>query len=73
MTKACLEMLKPTLSPDITVSGFTAPKPAPSAIEGSLYNIMSATAAARTIITIASQYDAFLVACYSDHALIKVL
>jgi Asp/Glu/hydantoin racemase/predicted amidohydrolase len=73
MTHACLEMLKPTLPPDVTVSGFTAPKPAPSAIEGSFDNIMSAAAAARAIIPIAHEYDAFLVACYSDHALIKVL
>ncbi|CAG5179495.1 uncharacterized protein ALTATR162_LOCUS9314 [Alternaria atra] len=73
MTNACLEMLKPTLPPDITVYGFTAPKPAPSAIEGNFDNIMSAAAAARAIIPIAHQYDAFLVACYSDHALIKAL
>ena len=73
MTKACLEMLRPTLPPDVTVYGFTAPKPAPSAIEGNLDNIMSAAAAARAIIPIANQYDAFLVACYSDHALIKML
>jgi Asp/Glu/hydantoin racemase/predicted amidohydrolase len=73
MTNACLEMLKPTLPPDVTVYGFTAPKPGPSAIEGFFDNIMSAAAAARAIIPIAHQYDAFLVACYSDHALIKAL
>ncbi|KNG44727.1 carbon-nitrogen hydrolase [Stemphylium lycopersici] len=73
MTNACLEMLKPTLPPDVTVYGFTAPKPAPLAIEGNFDNIMSAAAAARAIIPIADQYDAFLVACYSDHALTKML
>jgi hypothetical protein len=73
MANACLEIFEPTLSPDVTVSGFTAPQPMPSAIEGSLDNIMSAAAAARAIIPTAGQYDAFLVACYSDHALIKVL
>lgn len=73
MTNACLEMLRQTLPPDVTVYGFTAPKPAPSAIEGNFDNIMSAAAAARAIIPIAHEYDAFLVACYSDHALIKVL
>jgi len=73
MTDACLETLKPTLPPDVTVYGFTAPKPAPSAIESSFDNIMSAAAAARAIIPAAHQYDAFLIACYSDHALIKVL
>lgn len=73
MTHACLEMAKPTLPADVTVTGFTAPKPAPSAIEGNFDNIMSAAAAARAIIPIADQYDAFLVACYSDHALIRML
>lgn len=73
MTSACLEMLAPTLPPDVTVYGFTAPKPAPSAIEGKFDNIMSAAASARAIIPIADQYDAFLVACYSDHALTKML
>jgi Asp/Glu/hydantoin racemase len=73
MTHACLEMVKSTLTPDVTVTGFTAPKPAPSAIEGGFDDVMSAAAAARAIIPIAHQYDAFLVACYSNHALIKVL
>ncbi|EMD89566.1 hypothetical protein COCC4DRAFT_159131 [Bipolaris maydis ATCC 48331] len=73
ITNACLAMLKPTLPPDVTVDGFTAPQPAPSAIEGNFDNIMSAAAAARAIIPIAHQYDAFLVACYSDHALTKML
>ncbi|KAF2691580.1 carbon-nitrogen hydrolase [Lentithecium fluviatile CBS 122367] len=73
MTNACLEMLKPTLPADVSVYGFTAPKPAPSAIEGNFDNIMSAAAAARAIVPIANGYDAFLVACYSDHALIKML
>ncbi|KAI8938685.1 hypothetical protein NX059_004552 [Plenodomus lindquistii] len=73
MTKACLDMLAPSLPPDVTVHAFTAPKPAPSAIEGSFDNIMSSAAAARAIIPIAHHYDAFLVACYSDHALVKML
>lgn len=34
---------------------------------------MSAPATARTTIPIANHYDAFLVTCYSDHALVKVL
>jgi Asp/Glu/hydantoin racemase len=66
-------MVKSTLTPDVTVTGFTAPIPAPSAIEGGFDDVMSAAAAARAIIPIAHQYDAFLVACYSNHALIKVL
>jgi Asp/Glu/hydantoin racemase len=73
MTDACVEMVRPTLPPDVIVHGFTAPKPSPSAIEGNLDNILSAAVAARAIIPIADEYDAFLVACYSDHALTKVL
>jgi Asp/Glu/hydantoin racemase len=73
MTNACLDILRPTLPSDVSVYGFTAPKPAPSAVEGHFDNIMSAAAAARAIIPIAHEYDAFLVACYSDHALTKVL
>lgn len=73
MTHACLKMLKLTLPPDVTVYGFTAPKPAPSAIEGNFDNIMSAAAAARAILPMADDYGAFLVACYSDHALVKML
>jgi Asp/Glu/hydantoin racemase/predicted amidohydrolase len=73
MTNACLEMLKPTLPPDVKVCGFTAPRPAPSAIEGHCDNIKSADAAARAILPYADEYDAFLIACYSDHALVKML
>jgi Asp/Glu/hydantoin racemase/predicted amidohydrolase len=73
MTNACLQMLKPTLPPNVTVYGFTSPEPAPSAIEGNSDNIMSAATASQAIIPIAQEYDAFLVACYSEHALIKVL
>jgi Asp/Glu/hydantoin racemase/predicted amidohydrolase len=73
MTNACLDMVKSTLPSDVLVYGFTNQKPAPSAIEGHFDNVMSAAAAARAIIPIAHEYDAFLVACYSDHALIKVL
>lgn len=73
MTNACIKMVTPSLPDDVTVHGFTAPKPAPSAIEGNFDNIMSAAAAARDIIPIANKYDAFLIACYSDHALVKVL
>lgn len=75
MTDNCVKMVEPTLPPDAEVVGFTAPPPAPSAIEGNFDNIMSAAAAARAIIPIQQRegYDAMLVACYSDHALIRVL
>ncbi len=53
--------------------GFTAPPTAPTAIEGKFDDVMSAAAAARAIIPVAHEYDAFLVACYSDHSLVKML
>jgi len=43
------------------------------AIEGHLDAVLSAAAALRAIIPIASEYDAFLVACFSDHPLTKAL
>ena len=75
MTDNRVKMVGPTLPPDFEVVGFTAPTPAPLAIEGNLDNVMSAAAAARAIIPLQQRegYDAMLVACYSDHALIRML
>ncbi|KAK2046669.1 carbon-nitrogen hydrolase [Colletotrichum somersetense] len=73
MTDACVAMVESQLPPDVIVTGFTAPRPAPSAIEGSFDNVMSAAAAARAVLPLASTHDAVLVACYSDHALIRML
>lgn len=75
MTDNCVKMVEPTLPPDVEVVGFTAPAPAPLAIEGNFDNIMSAAAAARALIPIQARegYSAILVACYSDHALIRML
>ncbi|KAL4993977.1 carbon-nitrogen hydrolase [Aspergillus recurvatus] len=73
MTCKCLEMVAPTLPSDIQVDGFTSPQPAPTAIEGSLDAVLSTAAAVRAVIPVAEQYDAFLVACYSEHPLIKAL
>ncbi|KAF2815251.1 carbon-nitrogen hydrolase [Mytilinidion resinicola] len=73
ITTSCLAMVASALPPDVSVYGFTAPTPAPTAIEGNFDSIMSAAASARAIIPIADRYDAFLVACYSDHALINML
>lgn len=75
MTDNCVKMVEPTLPPDVEVVGFTAPAPAPSAIEGNFDNVMSAAAAARAIIPLQQREgnDAMLVACYSDHALIRML
>jgi Asp/Glu/hydantoin racemase len=66
-------MLEPTLPPDVSVTGFTAPVPSPSAIESHVDNVLSSAASFRAIQPIADQYDAFLVACYSDHALTNML
>ncbi|KAK2777887.1 hypothetical protein FQN53_002022 [Emmonsiellopsis sp. PD_33] len=73
MTDNCIKAVQPTLPPDVEVHGFTAPYPSPTAIEGNFDSVMSAAACIRAIIPIADQYDAFLVACYSDHSLIRVL
>ncbi|KAL3472603.1 carbon-nitrogen hydrolase [Aspergillus californicus] len=73
MTDKCIEMVAPTLPPDVQVDGFTSPVPAPSAVEGALDGVLSAAAALRAVLPIADRYDAFLVACYSEHPLIKAL
>ncbi|KAL1903343.1 hypothetical protein Sste5346_000629 [Sporothrix stenoceras] len=73
MTAECVALAAPTLPPDVELTGFTAPRPAPSAIESSFDNVMSAAAAARAVLPIAATHDAVLVACYSDHALIRML
>lgn len=73
MTEACLRSLETTLPPYCTVTGFTAPRPTPSAIEGHLDGVLSAAAAVRAVAPIASNYDAFLVACFSAHPLINAL
>ncbi|RAL00013.1 carbon-nitrogen hydrolase [Aspergillus ibericus CBS 121593] len=73
MTTNCISLIKPTLPPDVEVTGFTAPLPAPTAVEGILDSVLSAAATLRAILPLADQYDAFLVACYSDHPLIRAL
>jgi len=73
MTEACLRSLESTLPPYCTVTGFTAPHPTPSAIEGHLDGVLSAAAAIRAVVPIAAGYDAFLVACFSAHPLIHAL
>ncbi|TVY54575.1 Uncharacterized protein LCER1_G005427 [Lachnellula cervina] len=73
MTEACLRSLETTLPPHCTITGFTSPHPTPSAIEGHLDGVLSAAAAIRGVVPIASNYDAFLVACFSAHPLINAL
>lgn len=66
-------MVLPTLSSDVVLVGCTALEPAPSAVEGKFDDVMSAAVAVQGILQHANQFDAFLVACYSDHALIRML
>ena len=75
MTENCIRMVAPTLPPDVEAVPFTAPKPAPLAIEGNFDSIMSGAAAMRALIPLQARegYDAILVACYSDHSLIRML
>ena len=75
MTDNCVKMVQATLPSDVEVIGFTAPAPAPSTIEGNFDSVMSSAASMRAIMAIQQRegYDALLVACYSDHALVKML
>ncbi|KAJ4989882.1 carbon-nitrogen hydrolase [Stagonosporopsis vannaccii] len=73
MTRACVDMVLPTLSSNVVLVGCTALEPAPSAVEGKFDDVMSAAVAVQGILQHATQFDAFLIACYSDHALIKML
>jgi Asp/Glu/hydantoin racemase len=66
-------MVLPTLSSNVVLVGCTALEPAPSAIEGKFDDVMSAAVAVQGILQHANQFDAFLIACYSDHALIRML
>lgn len=73
MTKDCLTALLPSLPSDVIVHGFTAPYPAPTAIESQTDAVLSTEACIRAIKPIAENYDAFLVACFRAHPLIGVL
>jgi Asp/Glu/hydantoin racemase len=73
MTEACLASLKPYLPEHCTVTGFTAPYPAPTAIESYSDAVLSAETCLRALAPLNEKYDAFLVACYSKHPLIEAL
>ncbi|KAK0266675.1 hypothetical protein LTR91_022525 [Friedmanniomyces endolithicus] len=75
MTASCLALTTPTLPPDVSLHAFTAPPPAPTAIESSTDNVLSAAAAFRALLPLQNRenYSAVLVACFSDHALIRML
>jgi Asp/Glu/hydantoin racemase len=75
MTAACLSTLTSSLPQDCTVVGFTAPKPAPSAIESATDAILSSERCIRVLKqdTRPDEYAAMLVACFSAHPLISAL
>ncbi|KAK4609878.1 N-carbamoyl-D-amino acid hydrolase [Fulvia fulva] len=78
MTDACVTSVQSTLPSDIEVHGFTGPADdASTAIESQTDNVLSSAASFRALHPILSSptnpYHALLVACYSDHALIKML
>ncbi|OJJ50649.1 hypothetical protein ASPZODRAFT_148117 [Penicilliopsis zonata CBS 506.65] len=73
MTDACVQSVQASLPADVEVHGLTASAPAPTAVEGHFDAVMSAASAVRAILPLADRYDAFLVACYSDHPLIRML
>lgn len=77
MTETCLRSIAATLPPHVTVHGFTAPRPAPSAIEGRADAVLSAADAFRALHPLVTasppRFDAFLVACFSAHPLVPML
>jgi Asp/Glu/hydantoin racemase len=73
ITHACLQNVSSKLPPGVTVYGFTATPPAPSAIEGRVDAILSSAECLRKIVPIKHRFDAFLVACFSNHPLISAL
>ncbi|MCJ1245366.1 hypothetical protein MMC30_002570 [Trapelia coarctata] len=73
MTASCLASLAPTLPTSVTVTGFTAPHPSPTAIESRSDGILSAATCLRALLPLLPHHDAFLIACFSAHPLIDAL
>ncbi|KAJ9504226.1 hypothetical protein H2202_000282 [Exophiala xenobiotica] len=80
MTDACLSSLRPIVPPGVEVTGYTAPYPAPTAIESTTDAIMSTEAVLRDLAKYAASngetvqnYDGMIVACFSKHPLIDAL
>lgn len=68
-----MSMIRRSLPSDVQVDGLTAPSHGPSAIESFSDALMSCAACIHPILRIESQYDAFLVGCFSNHPLITML
>ncbi|RVX67333.1 hypothetical protein B0A52_09114 [Exophiala mesophila] len=80
MTEAMLNSLRPVIPAGIEVTGYTAPYPAPTAIESATDGIMSTEAVLRDLAKHAASngetvqnFDGMIVACFTKHALIEAL
>ena len=80
MTDAMLTAVRPTLPIGVELTGYTAPYPAPTAIESVTDAIMSTEAVLRDLAKYAAtngetvqNFDGMIVACYSKHPLIDAL
>lgn len=80
MTEACLNSIRPVIPPGVEVTGYTAPYPAPTAIESTTDAIMSTEAVLRDLAKYAAtngetvqNFDGMIVACFSRHPLVDAL
>ncbi|EHY54127.1 hypothetical protein ABEF92_008278 [Exophiala dermatitidis] len=80
LTESCLTSIRPIIPTGIEVTGYTAPYPAPTAIESTTDAIMSTEAVLRDLAKHAASngetvqnYDGMIVACFSKHPLIDAL
>ena len=80
MTDVMLNSLRPIIPPGCEVTAYTAPYPAPTAIESTTDAIMSTEAVLRDLAKHAASngetvqnYDGMIVACFSRHPLIDAL
>lgn len=73
ITEHFLEYISDSLPADVRVYGFTASRPAPTAIESQTDAIVSTAECTKIILPIAQKYDAFLVATFGHHPLIAAL
>ncbi|EXJ92278.1 hypothetical protein A1O3_00828 [Capronia epimyces CBS 606.96] len=80
ITEACLNSIRPVIPMGVEVTGYTAPYPAPTAIESATDAIMSTEAVLRDLAKHAASngetvqnFDGMIVACFSKHPLIDAL
>lgn len=73
MTENCIKMVEQHIPPDVIVIGYTAPKTAPTTVEGHLDGVISSADVMRDAYNLIKESDACLVACFSDHPLINCI